>query len=285
MLNKEIKDVGLVLEGGGLRGTFTSGVMDFFLDNEIYFPYAIGVSAGACNGISYTSRQRGRSKTTNIEMLEKFQYVGWKTLLRKGTLIDMDLLFIDIPEKLVPFDFEGYKASSTFFEMVTTNCQTGKAEYLNEMEDKNLLTKICRASSSLPYVCKPININNKPMLDGGIVDSIPLQRAIDKGFKKNVVVLTRPKGYRKSSQNLHLPRFIYKQYPNLREALNRRNKLYNKQLKFIEEAEKEGNIVVIAPEIDLKVGRLETDTSKLKAIYDLGYSTAQKMFQNGAFNF
>lgn len=285
MLKKQKENIGLVLEGGGLRGTFTSGVVDFFLDNKIYFPYTIGVSAGACNGISYTSRQRGRAKTTNIEMMEKFNYVGWRQLLHKGTLIDMDLLFIDFPEKLVPFDFERFKNSSTFFEMVATNCTTGKAEYLHEEQDEKLLTKICRASSSLPYICKPVFINQKPMLDGGIVDSIPLQRAIEKGFAKNVVVLTRPKGYRKSPKNLQLPRFIYKQYPHLREALNKRNKLYNNQLEFVEKKEKEGSIVVVAPQIDLKVGRMETNISKLKAIYDLGYSTAQQMYKNGSFEF
>lgn len=285
MLKNQKENIGLVLEGGGLRGTFTSGVVDFFLDNKIYFPYTIGVSAGACNGISYTSRQRGRAKTTNIEMMEKFKYVGWRQVLRKGTLIDMDLLFIDFPERLVPFDFEGYKKSSTFFEMVTTNCITGEAEYLHEEQNEKLLTKICRASSSLPYICKPVFINQKPMLDGGIVDSIPLQRAIEKGFEKNVVVLTRPKGYRKSSKSLQLPNFIYKQYPHLREVLNRRNELYNKQLEFVEKKEKEGSIVVVAPEIDLKVGRMETNISKLKAIYDLGYSTAQQMHKNGSFEF
>ncbi|MBO5974372.1 MAG: patatin family protein [Paludibacteraceae bacterium] len=278
-----MKNTALVLEGGGLRGTFTSGVMDFFLDNEIYFPYAVGVSAGACNGLSYTSRQRGRSKTTNIDMMEKFKYVGWRQFLRRGNLIDMDLLFIDFPERLVPFDFDGYKNSSTFFEMVVTNCETGKAEYLNELHDEKLLTKICRASSSLPYICQPIFIDNKPMLDGGIVDSIPLKRAIEKGFEKSIVVLTRPKGYRKSAKNFQLPSFIYKQYPNLRNALNKRSELYNEQLDFVQKMEKEGKIIVVAPEIDLKVGRIETNISKLKAIYNLGYSTAIKMHKNGCF--
>ncbi|MBO7316398.1 MAG: patatin family protein [Paludibacteraceae bacterium] len=278
-----MKNTALVLEGGGLRGTFTSGVMDFFLDNEIYFPYAVGVSAGACNGLSYTSRQRGRSKTTNIDMMEKFNYVGWRQFLRSGNLIDMDLLFIDFPERLVPFDFDGYKNSSTYFEMVVTNCETGKAEYLNELHDEKLLTKICRASSSLPYICQPIFIDNKPMLDGGIVDSIPLKRAIEKGFEKSIVVLTRPKGYRKSAKNFQLPSFIYKQYPNLRNALNKRSELYNEQLDFVQKMEKEGKIIVVAPEIDLKVGRIETNISKLKAIYNLGYSTAIKMHKNGCF--
>ncbi len=278
-----MKNTALVLEGGGLRGTFTSGVMDFFLDNKIYFPYAVGVSAGACNGISYTSRQRGRSKTTNIDMMEKFKYVGWRQFLRSGNLIDMDLLFIDFPERLVPFDFDGYKNSSTFFEMVVTNCETGKAEYLNELHDEKLLTKICRASSSLPYICKPVIINNKPMLDGGIVDSIPLKRAIEKGFEKSIVVLTRPKGYRKSTKNVQLPSFIYKQYPNLKKALNKRSELYNEQLDFVQRMEEEKKIIVIAPEIDLKVGRIETNISKLKAIYELGYSTAEKMHRNGCF--
>ena len=278
-----MKNTALVLEGGGLRGTFTSGVMDFFLDNEIYFPYAVGVSAGACNGLSYTSRQRGRSKTTNIDMMEKFNYVGWRQFLRSGNLIDMDLLFIDFPERLVPFDFDGYKNSSTYFEMVVTNCETGKAEYLNELHDEKLLTKICRASSSLPYICQPIIINNKPMLDGGIVDSIPLKRAIEKGFEKSIVVLTRPKGYRKSTKNVKLPSFIYRQYPNLKKALNKRSELYNEQLDFVQRMEEEKKIIVIAPEIDLKVGRIETNISKLKAIYNLGYSTAKKMHKNGCF--
>lgn len=270
---------GLVLEGGGLRGVFTCGVLDYFLDHGIHFPYVIGVSAGACNGLSYMSGQRGRAKRTNIDMLEKYRYIGLKPLLRKRSIIDMDLLFNDFPDTILPYDYPAYFRNSAYFEMVTTNCLTGKACYLHEDQNGKKLTKIARASSSLPYVSPVVFINHLPMLDGGIVDSIPVRRAMEMGYEKNVVVLTRNRGYRKNTKSRSLPRFIYSRFPKLREALANRGACYNEQLELVDRLEAEGKIVVIRPEKPVEVDRMEQNADKLRAFYDEGYECARKVFE------
>ena len=183
MRNLEIDEfTGLVLEGGGMRGVFTCGVLDFLMDRDIRFPYMIGVSAGACNGLSYASRQRGRAKYSNIDLLEKYNYIGLKYLLKTRTILDFDLLFNEFPEHILPYDYKTYFSSSERYVMVTTNCLTGEANYFEEKKDKNRVIDIVRASSSLPFVCPIAYVDDVPMLDGGIVDSIPLQRAIADGY-------------------------------------------------------------------------------------------------------
>lgn len=162
---------GLVLEGGGMRGVFTCGVLDSFMDRGIRFPYTIGVSAGACNGLSYMSGQRGRAKYSNIDLLEKYQYIGLKYLLKKRNIMDFDLLFQEFPEHILPYDYESYFSSPERYEMVTTNCVTGEANYFEEKQDKKRVIDIVRASSSLPFVCPIAYVDDVPMLDGGIVDS------------------------------------------------------------------------------------------------------------------
>ena len=269
---------GLVLEGGGLRGVFTCGVLDYFLDVGQTFPYVIGVSAGACNGLSFMSGQRGRAKCTNIDMMEKYRYIGVRSLLKGRGFIDMDLLFDDFPEKILPYDYAAYFRNPAYFEMVTTNCLTGKPCYLHEDADGLRLTRIARISSSLPYVCPMVKMDGVPMLDGGIVDSIPLQRAMDMGYERNVVVLTRNKGFRRSEDGLKLPWFIYRKYPQLRAALMDRGRSYNRQLEMVERLEEEGRIVVVRPERPIVVGRLENDVKKLRDLYEEGYEVARRMF-------
>ena len=139
-------NIGLVLEGGGMRGVFTCGVLDCFMDHNIHFPYTIGASAGACNGLSYFARQRGRAKSSNIDMLDKYHYIGFKHLLLKRNIIDFDLLFVDLAENILPFDFDSYFSSEGRFEMVTTNCLTGEANYFEEKNEKKRLMEIGRAS-------------------------------------------------------------------------------------------------------------------------------------------
>lgn len=182
---------GLVLEGGGMRGVFTCGVLDNFMDRGIRFPYTIGVSAGACNGLSYMSGQRGRAKYSNIDLLEKYNYIGLKYLLKKRNIMDFDLLFREFPEHILPYDYDAYFSSPERFVMVTTNCLTGEANYFEEKQDKERVIDIVRASSSLPFVCPIVYVDNVPMLDGGIVDSIPLMHARKDGYTRNVVVLTK----------------------------------------------------------------------------------------------
>ena len=276
MKNFEIDEcTGLVLEGGGMRGVFTCGVLDYLMDRDIRFPYTIGVSAGACNGLSYASRQRGRAKYSNIDLLEKYNYIG---LLKKRNILDFDLLFNEFPEHILPYDYETYFASPERFVMVTTNCLTGEANYFEEKKDKNRVIDIVRASSSLPIVCPIAYVDGIPMLDGGIVDSIPLQRAISDGYPRNVVVLTRNRGYRKDSKDIRVPSFVYRKYPKLREALGRRCAVYNEQLEMVERMEDEGKIIVIRPLKPVAVDRIEKDVQKLTEFYQEGYECARALF-------
>lgn len=271
------KTSGLVLEGGGMRGVFTCGVLDCLMDRGVRFPYTIGVSAGACNGLSFMSRQRGRARYSNIDLLDKYQYISLKHLILKGNIMDFDLLFDDFPNRIIPYDYPAYAACEERFEMVTTSCRTGRACYFDEQHDPERIIDIVKASSSLPFVSPVSYVDGEPMLDGGIADSIPLLRARELGFDNNLVVLTRNKGYRKSERTLHLPPFIYGRYPQLRAALERRNVLYNEQLALIERLEEEGTLTVLRPERPIEVGRIERDTRKLTALYDEGYAIAEAL--------
>lgn len=269
----------LVLEGGGMRGVFTCGVLDYLMDRKISFPFSIGVSAGACNGLSYMSHQRGRGKFSNIDLLAKYKYIGVRPLLKKRGLIDQQLLFHRFPDRILPYNYKAYAENPNRFEMVTTDCLTGRACYWEEKYDEKRIIDIVKASSSLPYACPIIYVDGRPMLDGGIVDSIPLLRAFELGYDKAVVVLTRNRGYRKSGKAVMVPRFIYKEYPRLRVALRNRNKLYNEQLDLVERLEDEGKILVIRPEKPIVVDRMETSVRKLTDLYNEGYACAEKMFE------
>lgn len=270
----------LVLEGGGMRGVFTCGVLDYLMDKKIGFPYTIGVSAGACNGLSYMSHQRGRGKFSNIDLLAKYKYIGIRPLLKKRGLIDQQLLFHRFPDRILPYNYKAYAENPNRFEMVTTDCVTGRACYWEEKLDEKRIIDIVKASSSLPYACPIINVDGRPMLDGGIVDSIPLLRAFELGYDKAVVVLTRNRGYRKSDKPVMVPRFIYKEYPRLRVALRNRNKLYNEQLELVERLENEGRIVVIRPQNPIVVDRMETSVKKLTDLYNEGYACAEKIMES-----
>lgn len=271
---------GLVLEGGGMRGVFTCGVLDYMMDNNIRFPYTIGVSAGACNGLSYMSYQRGRARYSNIDLLQKYDYIGIRHLWKQRNIMDFDLLFSEFPEQILPYDYEAYFSNPGCYEMVTTNCLTGRASYFEEKKDKKRVMDIVRASSSLPYVCPISYVDGIPMLDGGIVDSIPLLRAIGRGYGNNVVVLTRNRGYRKNAADVKVPPFIYKKYPRLRVALSNRCKMYNGQLEMVEQMEQEGRVTVIRPENPVAVGRIEKDVKKLSAFYEEGYRCAENVFRH-----
>ena len=270
---------GLVLEGGGMRGVFTCGVLDYLMDNEIWFSYGVGVSAGACNGLSYMSRQRGRAKFSNIDLLDKYHYIGIKHLWSKQSILDQELLYEHFPKEILPYDYETYAKNPARFEMVTTNCHTGRACYLEEKYDRKRIIDIAKASSSLPYVCPVAYVDGIPMLDGGIIDSIPVMRAFEQGYEKNVVVLTRNRGYRKKGRDIKIPHFIYKKYPRLRVVLSKRCRVYNEQLELVEKLEDEGRIIVIRPHRPMEVDRIETDIKKLTDLYDEGYACAKKIFE------
>ena len=253
----QTENTALVLEGGGLRGVFTCGVLDCFMDHGIRFPFTVGVSAGACNGLSYMSGQRGRAKASNIDLMDEHHYVGFKYLLTQGCIMDFKLLFEDFPEKIIPYDYDAYFSNPDRFVMVTTNCLTGKAEYLEEKTSSERVMDIVRASSSLPFVCPITYVDGVPMLDGGIVDSIPVEYALSQGYDKAVVILTRNKGYRKKASRMPLAKAVYKKYPALSKALQERNAVYNRTMDLIERLEDEGKITVIRPLKPVEVGRME----------------------------
>lgn len=265
----------LILEGGGMRGVFTCGVLDNLMDRGIRFPYSIGVSAGACNGLSYMSEQRGRAKYSNIDLLEKYNYIQLKYLFTKRNIMDFDLLFNTFPNEIIPYDYDKYAQCPERYEMVTTNCLTGEACYFEEKHNPDRIIDIVRASSSLPFVCPISYVDGIPMLDGGIADSIPLLRAQSQGYiENNVVVLTRNRGYRKEVKGTKVPPFIYRKYPQLRQAINNRCRLYNQQLDLVEKLEDEGRITVIRPQRPIEVNRIEKNIGKLTALYDEGYQLA-----------
>lgn len=271
-----MKDTALVLEGGGMRGVFTCGVLDNFMDRGIRFPYVIGVSAGACNGLSYMSGQRGRAKFSNIDLLAKYRYIGFRYLLKQHNIMDFNLLFHEFPNRILPYDYEAYFRSEGRYVMVTTNCRTGRAEYFEEKSDPDRVISIVKASSSLPFVCPITEVDGVPMLDGGIVDSIPVRHAMGEGYKRCVVVLTRNRGYRKNLHGTKVPPFIYKEYPRLKVAINRRSAVYNEQLEEVERLEEEGLVQVIRPEKPIVVDRIERDINKLTALYEEGYQCAAR---------
>ena len=268
---------GLILEGGGMRGVFTCGVLDNLMDRGIRFPYTIGVSAGACNGLSYISRQRGRAKYSTIDLMDKHHYIKYRYLLTKGNIMDFELLFHTFPEQIIPYDYEALAQCEEHFEMVTTSCVTGKACYYEEKNDPKRVIDIVKASSSLPFVAPISYVDGKPMLDGGIADSIPVRRAQGLGYDNCLVVLTRNKGYRKPAKPGMVPPLFYKKYPALREAIRQRNQLYNEQIGLVERLESEQRLVVIRPEKPIEVDRMERDTKKLLDLYNEGYACAAKV--------
>lgn len=271
------KRTGLVLEGGGMRGIFTVGVLDCFMDHGVRFPYTVGVSAGASNGISYISGQRGRSRFSNIDLLKHYNYIGWRHFLRGRGYIDLDYIFYVYPERYYPFDYDAFFKAPERFEMVVSNCLTGQAEYLEEKRDRDRLLAVCKASCTLPVLCPITYVDGVPMVDGGVCDTIPVRHALEQGCDRLVLVLTRNKGYRKADKDFYLPGFIYHQYPALREQLRTRYRRYNETLDFIERLERERKAIVIRPEKPLRVGRTGHDPQALADLYDEGYALAERL--------
>lgn len=273
---KRLPSVGLVLEGGGLRGLFTAGVLDVFLKEGIRFPAVVGVSAGAAFGCNFKSRQAGRPLRYNARYCRDPRFFSLRSLWKTGDLFGADFCYRALPLELDPFDFDTYEADPTEFWAVCTNMATGKAEFfLCSDPDKTRLMEIFRASASMPLVSRPVVLDRKEYLDGGIADSVPLLFMEGKGFEKNVVVLTRPRAYRKKkSAALPLVSAKYKKYPALQAAMARRHEVYNETLALLEEREREGRVLILAPEADLPAGRTERDPEKLRLCHALGETAA-----------
>lgn len=273
-----VLDTGLVLEGGGMRGVYTGGVLDFFIEKELYFPYVIGVSAGACNAASYISRQFGRNRKVTIGFIGDSRYLSLRNLLRERSMFGWSFIFDEIPNRLVPFDFETFDNSPQRFVVGTTDCLTGKPHYIDNKSGHPML-EVIRASSSLPFISPPVELDGRTLMDGGIADPIPVQKAMEDGYTRNVVVLTRDRNYRKKPFKLRwLAKSVYPKFPGLQQALVRRYEVYNETLDRIKRLEAAGNVFVFRPEQPLPVGRMEKNAAKLHDVYELGYRDAKRQY-------
>ncbi len=274
-----MENLGLVLEGGGMRGVYTSGVLDFFMDKKLYFPYVIGVSMGACNAASYVSKQRGRNKKININYVNDKRYLSYRSLLRKKELFGMDFIFEELPKSLEIFDFKTFHKAKEKFIIGVTDCKSGKPMYFEKKQCSDDVLKIIRASSSLPIISSIVEYEDFCLLDGGISDPIPIKKSIEDGNKKNVIILTRNKGYIKKPFKLKfLSKIMYPQYKGLINALINRYKIYNETINYIDKLEKQGKVFVIRPDETLEVNRVERDKNKLINLYDQGYEEAKKCY-------
>ena len=268
----------LVLEGGALRGMYTSGVLDTFLKNNMEFECVAGVSAGALNAMSYISKQPGRSAKINLEYCDDPRYIGRKAFIKNKGIIGYDYLFGDISENKVPFDYKSFENTNQRFIIVTSNCEKAETEYL-EKSNCNDLFKAAQASSSMPLASAMVEINNNHYLDGAVTTSIPVKWALEQGYEKVVVVLTRDKTYRKpmlSNKMKKLYKLAYHKYPKLIEKLNTMPERYNKLQDEIIDLEKEGKIFIIRPEKEVTVSRLEKDKEKLENLYKEGIAETEK---------
>ena len=276
----------IVLEGGATRGVFTSGVLDYLMEQDTYLSHVIGVSAGACNAVDYVSKQIGRTRNCMIVEDKEYNYHNnLRDFMREKSLLDMDMVFDKYPREIFPFDFKTFQKSceqGVVCEQVTTNCITGKAEYMIETQDFDRLLRICRASSSMPLLCPMVNIDDVPYLDGGLADSIPIRHALHQNNEKIVVILTRNPGYRKKSMTkgmAKLYRRAYGKYPEAVKTMIRRNYMYNKELELIEKLEHEGRIFVLRPLVPT-VSRLEQDCDVLREFYEHGYHLMKRNYEN-----
>ncbi|MDZ7671741.1 MAG: patatin family protein [Halanaerobiales bacterium] len=269
-----LKDIGLVLEGGGMRGAYTAGVLDVFLAKNLVFPYVIGVSAGANNGANFVARQFGRSKRIFIDHSQDNRYMGINNFLKDKSYFGMDFIFDTLPQKIDPFAYNVFYELPTTFKVVLTDCNKGKAEYISKKNynPEFFVNKILRASSSLPLISKPVKVKDNKYLDGGIADPIPIKKAIDDGYRNNVLVLTREKNFRKSKPKTNLIfELLLRKYPKVVKKLKQRHKHYNQRLEYINKLEREGKVFVFRPQNKVEINRLEQDQENLRNLYKRGY--------------
>lgn len=263
------KKTGLVLEGGAMRGMYTAGVLDVFMEQGIVFDGVIGVSAGTIAGCSYVSGQIGRTIRYNKKYCKDKRFMSFYSFLTTGDLVGTQFCYHELPKKLDPYDNEAFKKSETEFYVTCTNIETGEAEYIR-LKDMFADIDYMRASSSMPYVSHIVEKDGKKLLDGGCSDSVPYKAFQKMGYEKNVVVLTRPAEYRKKPSNQGLARLIYRKYPKFIKRLENRWKDYNQMVEEVQELEKKGEIFVIRPQRPLEIGRMSHDAEEIQKAYDCG---------------
>ncbi len=273
---------GLVLEGGGMKGVYTAGVLDFFLDKGMEFSSVYGVSAGACTMCSYLAGQKERGYRVIVDYLDNKHYCSAESLLTSGDLFNATMCYDLVPNYLNPYDYEAFAQYKGKAMAVVTNIKTGQAEYIRIKDGKKDM-KAIQASSSLPLVSRNVKIGNSLYLDGGISDAIPIQKSILDGNTKNVVVMTKQKGFvRKpaSPAMLALIKARYLRYPKVYELMKNRHIAYNRTLDYLKRQEENGKAFILQPEEDCKVGRIEKDEQKLEALYRVGYRDAERNYEN-----
>lgn len=270
---------GLVLEGGGMRGVYTAGVLDFFLDKNIEFENVYGVSAGAINACNYLAKQRRRSFRVTADYIQNKDYASLRNLLLTGDFFGVEMCYDIVPNQLDLYDYEEYQKYQGNFYVVVTNCITGQAEYKRITDMKKEVIYV-RASSSLPFMAREVMIHGIPYLDGGIADSIPIRQARRDGNRKNVIILTRDREYQKRQlQLMGAIRIRYRKYPQLVKSVERRYLVYNKTLEYIHKLSRAGKALVIQPQNPVKTGKLEKNKKKLNMLYQEGYQDAEKKYE------
>lgn len=271
---------GLILEGGGMRGLFTAGVTDVFMENGIEFDAAIGVSAGAAFGCNYKSRQIGRAIRYNKQFAKDPRFCSLRSLIKTGDLFGAEFCYHTIPDTIDIFDTQAYIDNPMDFYVVVTDVETGEAVYVNSDEAGDDSLEYFRASASMPLVSRAVEIKGKKYLDGGIADSVPLQYFESIGFKKNVIILTQPAGYvKKPSSAVRLMKYALKEYPMVIKAMENRHNEYNETLALIAEREKSGDAIVIRPEAALEIGRIEHNPDVMQRVYEQGRAVAEKRLE------
>ena len=269
----------LVLEGGAKRGIYTAGVLDVLLENKILTDAVFGVSAGAIHGCSYASLQHGRGIRYTLKYHDDYRFMSWRSFFKTGSVVDTQFCYHELPEKLDIYDNDTFKKQGIEFYAVASDLKTGQPDYLR-CTDMFLDIDCLRASASMPFVSRIVHTRDKVLLDGGITDSIPIQASLDKGFDKNIVVLTRPLGYRKKPMPWLvkcLAKRVYKKYPKFIQAMFERYKMYNNQVDLVADLQKQGKIIVIRPSRFIKISRMENNLNTIKQMYELGRSDAQQM--------
>lgn len=276
--NTSLSSVGLVLEGGGLRGMFTNGILDVFMKNGIRFDAVVGVSAGVLFCCNYKSNQPGRALRYNLRYKDNIEYMSWKSLIKTGNYVNERFSYHLLPYMLDPFDFNEFKKNPMKFYAVCTDIERGCSVY-HEIDDANGIgMRWMQASASMPVFAKPVEIDGRYYLDGGITDSIPLKFIQEKGFKKNIVILTQPADFRKKKAHVGLiMKLLLNRYPMVAELMARRHVMYNNELDYIHSELKKGDTFLICPDEKLDIGRLSMKEDKILRVYEAGVEKAQQL--------
>ena len=271
--------IGLVLEGGAMRGMYTAGVLDVFLENEIKVDGIVGVSAGVLFGVNYLSKQKGRAIKYNKKYAKDKRYMGINSLLKTGNIINKEFAYYEVLFTLDVFDQKTFEESSIEFYATITNIETGKPEY-QKVENVFEQMELLRATSAMPFVSKIVELGGNKYIDGGVSDSIPIDKCKELGYEKIIVILTRPIEYRKKKSNSMLTKMKYSKYPNLVKVINNRYQNYKNTVEKIIDMENKKEIFVIRPSKQLKIGRIERDENKLQEMYDLGVNDCNNILSD-----